>query len=144
MSLDEERDQMVERHLAARGISDPRILDAFRTVRREDFVPEELAEFAYRDVPLPIGDEQTISQPYIVAVTLDALGLKGGERVLEIGTGSGYAAAILSRVAKEVFSVERRESLATEARGRLTRLGFRNVEVLHGDGTLGWAGARPL
>ena len=143
MSLDEERDQMVERHLAARGISDPRLLDAFRTVRREDFIPEELAEFAYRDTPLPIGDEQTISQPYIVAVTIDALGLKGGERVLEIGTGSGYAAAILSRVAKNVLTVERRESLATEARGRLARLGFQNVEVLHGDGTLGWAEHAP-
>ena len=143
MSLDEERALMVERHLAARGISDPRILDAFRTVRREDFIAEELAEFAYRDVPLPIGDEQTISQPYIVAVTLDALGLKGGERVLEIGTGSGYAAAVLSRIAKEVFTVERREALATEARGRLARLGYRNVEVLHGDGTLGWAEHAP-
>jgi protein-L-isoaspartate(D-aspartate) O-methyltransferase len=143
MSLDEERTQMVERHLAARGISDPRILDAFRTVRREDFIPEELAEFAYRDVPLPIGDEQTISQPYIVAVTIDALGLKGDERVLEIGTGSGYAAAVLSRIAREVFTVERRESLATEARGRLARLGYRNVEVLHGDGTMGWAEHAP-
>ena len=131
MSLDEERTQMVERHLAARGISDPQILDAFRTVRREDFISEELAEFAYRDVPLPIGDAQTISQPYIVAITIDALGLKGGERVLEIGTGSGYAAAVLSRMAKEVFTVERHRVARRPRRAeRLARLGYRNVEVL--------------
>ncbi len=124
--------------LARRGISNPRTLEAFREVPREAFLPPELAEFAYRDTPLPIGDEQTISQPYVVAVTSEALGLEGTERVLEIGTGSGYAAAILSRLANDVFTVERLESLATSARERLTRLGYRNVEVLHGDGTLGW------
>src|SRR6188508_147696 len=89
-----ERERMVELQLARRGISDPRVLDAFRAVPREAFLPPELAEFAYRDTPLPIAAGQTISQPYIVAVTVEALGLRGAERVLEIGTGSGYAAAI--------------------------------------------------
>jgi protein-L-isoaspartate(D-aspartate) O-methyltransferase len=101
-------------------------------------LPEDLAEFAYRDTPLPISEGQTISQPYIVALTIDALNLRGDERVLEIGTGSGYAAAVLSRLAKEVFTVERLEPLAEQARARLARLGYRNVRVLHGDGTLGW------
>ena len=138
MTFDEARAQMVKLQLAGRGISDPHVLDAFRAVPREAFVPGKLAEFAYRDAPLPIGDEQTISQPFIVAVTMEALGLTGNERVLEIGTGSGYAAAVLSRTAREVFTVERLESLATQARERLERLGYRNVQVLHGDGTLGW------
>jgi protein-L-isoaspartate(D-aspartate) O-methyltransferase len=139
----EQRAQMVEMHLGQRGIEDPRILAAFRQVPREEFLPPDLAEFAYRDAPLPIGEGQTISQPYIVAVTTDALELSGGERILEIGTGSGYAAAILSRVGKEVFSVERHESLANEARERLARLGYENIHVLHGDGTLGWAEHAP-
>ncbi len=129
---------MVDLQLAGRGITDPRVLKAFRSVPREAFIPAELAEFAYRDAPLPIGEDQTISQPYIVALTTEALRLTGDERVLEVGTGSGYAAAVLSRVAKAVFTVERRESLAREAEERLGRLGYRNVEVLHGDGTLGW------
>ncbi|HXC52336.1 MAG TPA: protein-L-isoaspartate(D-aspartate) O-methyltransferase [Candidatus Limnocylindrales bacterium] len=137
MSTDE-RARMVENHLARRGIGNPRILEAFRRVPREQFLPPELAEFAYRDAPLPIAEGQTISQPYVVAMTVDALDLKGGERVLEIGTGSGYAAAILSQVASKVFTVERYESLANDARERLARLGYDNVEVLHGDGTLGW------
>ena len=129
---------MVERQLAGRGISDVRVLDAFRAVPRESFVPAELAEFAYRDAPLPIGEDQTISQPYIVALTIEALGLEGGERVLEIGTGSGYAAAVLSRIAQTVFTVERRATLAAKARERLESLGYANVQVLRGDGTLGW------
>jgi protein-L-isoaspartate(D-aspartate) O-methyltransferase len=128
----------VKLQLAGRGISDPRVLDAFRAVPREAFVPDALAEFAYKDAPLPIGEEQTISQPYIVAVTLEALALTGNDRVLEIGTGSGYAAAVLSRIVREVFTVERRETLASAARERLERLQYRNVQVLHGDGTLGW------
>ncbi len=134
---------MVDRQIAARGISNPRLLDAFRSVPREDFLPENLAEFAYQDSPLPIGHEQTISQPYIVALTIDALALYGGERVLEIGTGSGYAAAVLSRVAKEVFTVERLEPLAEVARARFARLGYHNVHVLCGDGTLGWSEHAP-
>ena len=129
---------MVEQQLAGRGISDPRVLDAFRAVPREAFLPPELREFSYRDTPLPIAGGQTISQPYIVAVTIEALGLRGAERVLEIGTGSGYAAAILGQLAKEVFTVERLEPLAEEAREKLARLGCRNVHVLCGDGTLGW------
>jgi protein-L-isoaspartate(D-aspartate) O-methyltransferase len=138
MSFADARAQMVELQIARRGIVDSRVLDAFRRVPREAFVPPELAEFAYRDAPLPIGGGQTISQPYIVAVTIEALGLEGGERVLEIGTGSGYAAALLGCIAREVFTVERHESLADEARERLDRLGYDNVRVLHGDGTLGW------
>ena len=134
---------MVELQLARRGISDPRVLDAFRSVPRESFVPEELAASAYRDAALPIGEEQTISQPYIVALTTQALRLRGGERVLDVGTGSGYAAAVLSRMAKQVFTVECRASLANEARERLSRLGYRNIEVLHGDGTRGWPEATP-
>ena len=143
MTHTEARSQMVDRQIAGRGISDERLLKAFRTVPREAFVPADLVEFAYRDAPLPIGEEQTISQPYIVAVTIEALGLKGHERVLEIGTGSGYAAAVLSRLAKDVFTVERRESLATEARERLAQLAYANVHVLQGDGTLGWSEHAP-
>jgi protein-L-isoaspartate(D-aspartate) O-methyltransferase len=138
-----ERARMVEVDLARQGISDARVLDAFRTVAREDFVPLDLAEFAYEDAPLPIGEGQTISQPYIVAVTAEALSLRGGERVLEVGTGSGYAAAILGRLAKEVYTVERLLSLAESARERLGRLGYANVHVRCGDGSLGWAEHAP-
>lgn len=129
---------MVEAQIARRGIRTPATLEAFRSVPREAFVPEELSEFAYEDSPLPIGSDQTISQPYIVALTIEALGLRGGERVLEVGTGSGYAAAVLGRLAGEVYTVERREELASVARERLERLGFANVHVRCGDGTLGW------
>lgn len=137
-SLELDRDHMVDRHLAGRGIRDPRILAAFRSVPREDFVPETLRSRAYEDAPLPIGGGQTISQPYVVALTVEALGLEGRERVLEVGTGSGYAAAILSRVAKEVFTIERIEPLAQSAQERLARLRYDNVHVLCSDGTLGW------
>ena len=133
-----EREAMVGRQLAARGIRDARVLDAFRSVPREAFVPEGMGEFAYEDAPLPIAGEQTISQPFIVALTLQALGLKGGERVLEIGAGSGYAAAVMSRLAGEVYTVERIEALAEGARARLAACGYTNVHVLCGDGTLGW------
>jgi len=129
--------------LGRKGISDAAVLDAFRSVPREHFVPSELAEFAYRDAPLPIGEGQTISQPYIVAVTLQALALGGGERVLEVGTGSGYAAAVLGRIAEEVYTVERIPSLADSARRRLERLGYGNVHVHCGDGSLGWPDHAP-
>lgn len=129
---------MVERHLAGRGIDDPRVLEAFRTVPREEFVPQDLVSQAYSDRPLPIGDGQTISQPYIVALTVSALELRGHERVLEIGAGSGYAAAVLGALVSQVFTVERLAPLAEQARERLARLGFRNVHVRCGDGTLGW------
>jgi protein-L-isoaspartate(D-aspartate) O-methyltransferase len=141
--LTRRRTRMIEAHLAERGIASARILDAFRSVPREAFVPDELAEFAYDDTPLPIGDEQTISQPYIVAVTIEALELEGGERVLEVGTGSGYAAAVLSRIAKDVYTMERLPSLAATATERLEWLGYTNVHVRCGDGSLGWSEHAP-
>lgn len=131
------RARMVELHIARRGIHDPRLLQAFRDVPREAFVPVELTEQAYDDEPLPIGEGQTISQPYIVAAMIDALGLRGPERVLEVGTGSGYAAAILAHVAREVITIERHATLAALATERLRSLGLANVIVLCGDGTLG-------
>jgi protein-L-isoaspartate(D-aspartate) O-methyltransferase len=134
---------MVDAHLARRGIADSKVLDAFRSVLREAFVPSELAEFAYEDTPLPIGEGQTISQPYIVALTIQELGLRGGERVLEVGTGSGYAAAVLSRIASEVYTIERVASLAESAKERLARLGFANVDVHGGDGSVGWPQGAP-
>lgn len=120
------------------GIQDPAVLLAIRTVPRSSFVREDLVEHAYADTALPIGEGQTISQPYIVALMAEALELKPTDRVLEIGTGSGYGAAILSRIAGEVFTIERIESLARTAARRLQRLGYTNVHVRHGDGTLGW------
>jgi len=138
-----EREQMVAAQITARGVRDPGVLGAMREVPREVFLPPELAEFAYRDSPLPIECGQTISQPYIVALMAAALRLAPGDRVLEIGTGSGYAAAVLSRVAKDVVSIERHEELAQIATGRLERLGYANVTVEHADGTLGWAAAAP-
>jgi protein-L-isoaspartate(D-aspartate) O-methyltransferase len=129
---------MVEGQLARRGIRDERVLDAFRAVPREEFVLPSLRDYAYRDAALPIAQGQTISQPFIVALTLQALRLRGGERVLEVGTGSGYAAALLGRLAREVFTIERHAVLAEAARERLRRLGYHNVEVGHGDGSLGW------
>ena len=132
------RETMVRRHLAARGIHDPAVLAAMRSVPREAFLPPELAEFAYEDSPLPIAEGQTISQPYIVALMAEALVLRPEDRVLEVGTGSGYAAAVLGRIAREVYTIERHGELADSAAGRLQELGFRNVHVRHGDGTLGW------
>jgi protein-L-isoaspartate(D-aspartate) O-methyltransferase len=129
---------MVEKQLAGRGITDSAVLAAFRDVPREAFIDDAAADLAYADTPLPIGLGQTISQPYIVALTVAALRLHGGERVLEIGTGSGYAAAVLARIAGEVFTVERLAPLADTARERFARLGFSNVHVRCGDGTLGW------
>jgi protein-L-isoaspartate(D-aspartate) O-methyltransferase len=125
------------------GIRDEAVLQAMRTVPREEFVSPDLREFAYRNAPLPIGSGQTISQPLIVAFMTEALELSPGERVLEIGTGSGYAAAVLSRIAHEVFTVERHQELADTARQRLQRLGYDNVRVLHADGTRGWPAHAP-
>jgi protein-L-isoaspartate(D-aspartate) O-methyltransferase len=138
MTPREQRERMVDQQIARRGISDPAVLAAFTEVPREAFVPESLADLAHADAPLPIAGGQTISQPYVVALTIDALGLRGGERVLEIGTGSGYAAAVLGRIAGEVYTVERLAALADTARDRLADLGYDNVHVLHADGTLGW------
>lgn len=138
-----QRNEMVLDQIAGRGVSDVRVLDAMRAVAREEFVPEELREFAYTDRPLPIGEGQTISQPYIVAAMTEALLLQGGEKVLEIGTGSGYAAAVLAHIAGEVYTIERIPALASRARTTLERLNYRTVHVVEGDGTLGWRGAAP-
>ena len=134
---------MVEDHIAARGVRSKLVLDAMGTVPRERFLPEHLREFAYDDTPLPIGEGQTISQPYIVAFMIEALALEGGENVLEIGAGSGYAAAILSRIAGEVYTVERIAELAVRASEKLSDLGYKNVHVLHADGTRGWPDHAP-
>lgn len=131
------RAAMVERQLRRRGIDDERVLAAMAEVPREEFVPERQRGRAYADTALPIGEGQTISQPWIVAAICQALELEGSERVLEVGSGSGYSAAVLSRRAAEVIGVERHESLAADARSTLDRIGAENVELLVGDGSLG-------
>jgi protein-L-isoaspartate(D-aspartate) O-methyltransferase len=135
---------MVERHIAARGIRDPRVLEAFRSVPREAFVPARLRHRAYADAALPLGSGQTISQPYNVAQMLAALTLDGSETALDVGTGSGYAAALLSRLARAVTTVERDPILAAAAATRLTDLGFTGVHAVVGDGSLGWPAAAPF
>lgn len=129
---------MIREHLQARGIHDPAVLAAMREVPREKFVNKWMQDLAYDDNPLPIDGGQTISQPYIVAYMTQELQLCSTDRVLEIGTGSGYAAAVLSRIVDTVYSVERLEELAQSARHRLETLGYTNVIVHAGDGTLGW------
>lgn len=138
LDFDAMRNAMVEEQLIVRGISDKRVLDAFKIVPRHEFVPKDFLQSSYNDYPLPIGDNQTISQPYMVALMTECLRLKGGERVLEVGTGSGYQAAILAELVKEVYSVERFEGLADMARGAFNSLGYRNIKIKVGDGTLGW------
>ena len=138
-----QRERMVNEQLKARGIRDPRVLDAMGAVPRHRFVPSKEQNRAYEDHPLPIPAGQTISQPYIVAYMLQALALNGDEKVLEIGTGSGYQAALLGRLAKEVHSIERHEILASAAAAVLTELGFDNVRVHHGDGTKGYKEQAP-
>ncbi len=133
-----ERKQMVERQLKVRGIKNEKVLEAMEKVERHRFVPDDLKPNAYDDEPLPIGSGQTISQPYIVAYMTEVLELKGEERVLEIGTGSGYQAAVLAEVVKEVFTVEVYEELAERARRILSELGYGNIQYKTGDGTLGW------
>lgn len=137
-SFDLLRREMVANNIAARGVRDELVLAAMREVPRELFLPEKLREFAYEDSPLPIAGDQTISQPYIVAFMAEALRLEGGEKVLEIGAGSGYAAAVISEIAADVYTVERLGQLAEQAAARLADLGYGNVHVLHGDGTKGW------
>lgn len=141
--LNELRREMVDRQLVARGMRDPDVLRAMGEVPREVFVPKHLQHLAYSDSPLPIGEEQTISQPYIVALMTEAMEVSTEDRVLEIGTGSGYAAAVLSRIAAAVYTVERYASLARAAQRRFEELGYDNVHVRHGDGTLGWAAHAP-
>jgi protein-L-isoaspartate(D-aspartate) O-methyltransferase len=139
-----DRERMVERQIAARGVTHWRVLEAMRQVPREAFVEAGLEEFAYEDSPLPIAQGQTISQPFIVALMIEAAAVKRGDRVLEIGTGSGYAAAVLSRIAGKVYTIERHGALEETAKQRFARLGYRNIEVRHGDGTLGWPEAAPF
>ncbi len=132
------RDEMVKHQLIRRGIKDPKVLDAMRKVPRHRFVSQALRYRAYDDCPLPIGHSQTISQPYIVALMTEYLEMTGGERVLEIGTGSGYQAAVLSEIADKIFTMERHTALASQARKVLDELGYDNIVMRTGDGTIGW------
>jgi protein-L-isoaspartate(D-aspartate) O-methyltransferase len=140
----DQRDQMVESGIVAWGITRPEVIQAMRDVRRHEFVPAEYLSQAYENHPLPIGYGQTISQPYIVALMTQALDLEPGERVLEIGTGSGYQAAVLGELDVEVYSMEIIEPLATAAEERLRRLGYTEIELRHADGYLGWPEAAPF
>ncbi len=137
------RQSMVDSQLRARGVEDERVLDAMARVPRHDFAPERYRDQAYEDHPLPIGEGQTISQPYIVALMLEALALAPADRVLEVGTGSGYVTALLAEIVAQVFSVERHAALADAARDLLVRLGYTNVKVIVGDGSQGFAEAAP-
>jgi protein-L-isoaspartate(D-aspartate) O-methyltransferase len=143
MDFDAKRREMVETQLKARDITDSRVIKVMFEVPRHEFVPPELREVAYGDFPLPISDGQTISQPYIVALMTQELALAGGEKVLEIGAGSGYQAAILSRLAKTVYTVERVHALASHAENVLKKLCYLNVQVIVGDGTLGYKKSGP-
>ena len=143
-SFERQRQRMVDTQLVARGIRDEATLAAMRTVPRERFVPAQVVRLAYRDSPLPIEDGQTISQPFIVALMTEALELSPQDRVLEVGAGSGYAAAVLSRVAAEVYTIERHPRLANLARQRAEELGYDNISVLCGDGSRGWPDHAPF
>ena len=138
------REKMVETQIKARGVKNPRVLSALLKVERHRFVPEENLNSAYSDQPLPIGEGQTISQPYIVALMTELLDLKGDEKVLEIGTGSGYQAAILAELSKEVYTIEIIDSLASMSKNRLLELGYQNIQVKAGDGYLGWPEFAPF
>lgn len=140
----QKRKQMVENQIKARGIKNQRVLDAMIKVKRHLFVPSDIRHLAYEDCPLPIGGGQTISQPYIVALMTELLELKGTERVLEIGTGSGYQAAILAELAKEVYTIEIVESLARHSESLLKELSYKNIKVKLGDGFLGWPQFAPF
>lgn len=142
--FDAARERMVRQHIAARGIVDAQVLQALRQVPRECFVEADMQALAYEDCALPIGEGQTISQPYIVALMLAAAGLSPRARVLEVGTGSGYAAALMSRIVAQVHTVERLARLAADTRERLGRLGYTNIDVHVGDGSLGWPEAAPF
>jgi protein-L-isoaspartate(D-aspartate) O-methyltransferase len=142
--LQEARKNMVKNQIQRRGIHDPRVLEAFLRVPRHEFVPSHLRDDAYRDCPLPIGSGQTISQPYMVATMTAEAGISPDDRVLEIGTGSGYQAAILGELALQVYSIERIEGLSQAAAGVLENLGYRNIHLKVGDGTIGWKGESPF
>jgi protein-L-isoaspartate(D-aspartate) O-methyltransferase len=135
---------MVEEQLKARGIKDQKVLDAFKKLERHKFIPEAVRESAYADFPVPIGESQTISQPYIVALMTECLNLTGDEKVLEIGTGSGYQTAILAELSKEVHSIERFGTLAKRAQELLKELGYTNIKIKIGDGSLGWPEEAPF
>ncbi|MEW6673424.1 MAG: protein-L-isoaspartate(D-aspartate) O-methyltransferase [Thermodesulfobacteriota bacterium] len=139
-----EREKMVAGQIRARGVTDSQTLAAMTEVRRHLFVPESLRGQAYSDRPLPIGEGQTISQPYIVALMTESLKLSGKERVLEIGTGSGYQAAVLSRIVQEVYSIEIKENIFNRARQTLLSLPYHNIRIRHGDGYFGWSEAAPF
>ncbi len=143
-NFDAERRRMVERQIAARGVSDPRVLAAMEKVPRHRFIPSHLWDQAYNDYPLPIGEDQTISQPYIVALMTEMLELKEADRVLEIGTGSGYQAAILAELAAQVYTIDRVVSLLARAEEILKALGYANIKTRVGDGTLGWPEEAPF
>lgn len=138
-----QREAMVERQLKRRGITEPQILEAFLAVPRELFVSERYAHEAYGDHPLPIEAQQTISQPYIVALMIQAAAIKPGDKVLEVGAGSGYAAAVISRIAGKVVAIERQHELVEVASERIRSLDYHNVEIIEGDGTKGWAEEAP-
>jgi len=138
------RERMVRDQIEARGVTDARTLAALRKVERHRFVPPEAAALAYADHPLEIGDGQTISQPYIVAVMSEAIGLRGGEKVLEVGTGSGYQAAVLAEMGARVYTMEIVPTLARRARETLARLGYRSIEVREGNGWAGWPEEAPF
>lgn len=138
------REKMVQSQIRLRGISDKKVLKAMSEVLRHSFVPKALASQAYKDHPLPIGEGQTISQPYIVALMTESLKIKGSDRVLEIGTGSGYQAAILANVTKEVYTIEIKEKLYTKATQILRTLGYTNIKTRHSDGYFGWPQAAPF
>jgi protein-L-isoaspartate(D-aspartate) O-methyltransferase len=139
-----ERESMVRNQILSRGVDDPLVLRAMRRVPRHLFVPEAVRRHAYEDTPLPIGHDQTISQPYIVALMTELLGLEGGDRVLEIGTGSGYQAAVLAEIADSVFTIEIVEPLAVQARETLESLGYHRIQTRVGDGYMGWEEAAPF
>src|SRR5438477_3290343 len=144
LDLSHARNRMVAIHIARRGIRGPQVLQAMRRVPRETFVEPGFEEFAYEDGPLPIGEGQTISQPYIVALMIEAAEVKPGDNVLEVGAGSGYAAAVMSQIADRVYAIERHPSLGNSARQRFKKLGYDNVELRVGDGTRGWPEAAPF
>ena len=137
LNFDTLREGMVDRQLIPRGIKDQKVISAFRKIPRHKFIPQDYQKSAYGDFPLPIGEEQTISQPYIVALMTQSLAIKNTDKILEIGTGSGYQTAILASLAKVVYSVERKEPLAKVAQRRLSELGYNNITIKVGDGTLG-------
>jgi protein-L-isoaspartate(D-aspartate) O-methyltransferase len=139
-----ERDRMVRNDLAGRDIKDKKVLEVIGRIPRHAFVSKDLAKKAYADHPLPIGEGQTISQPYVVALMTQSLGLKGDEKVLEIGTGSGYQAAVLSEIVKEVYTIEIRDNLTKNAQKTLNSLGYKNVKVKTGDGYFGWKEYAPF